>query len=522
MSSNYEQLKTLKEALSRYQKAKRNEQERKRKAREKRRSIVLTSVAIITAGILIMYAISVYNKYNAFFAICRSGTAEEVKAAIEKDKWDVNMTVVYDSGEITPYMLVARYNPNLEVLTFLEQAGARVDKNIALEEAARYGNDEIAKSLVQNGVKGGTYTLTWAVMREDIEMVKLLVQNGATNLNGALNKAAERNNVEIAKFLIQNGATNLNEALRIFAERNNNEMVKLLVQNGATNLNEALHRAMERNNNEIVKFLIQNGANDNYALDNYALEEFTKRRDAEMVKLLVKNGATNLNYALEKFAESNNGEMVKWLLQNGATNLNYPLEKFSERNNAEMVKFLLQKSAKHKNYALALNYVLEKFIRHNNAEMVKWLFQNGAKIDNWGKFLRDKSLLFETKKLIANARPALTEQEIITAAKKYGFEIVASKDEYKKETQNGKPPFSERVIAREESGNGCVYLCTDSVCKSESYFSSSFHHKKYSDWRNDPWLTAYPLGFSIRSWLSPELNGNLLDRAVDVLTEICY
>lgn len=300
MSSNYEQLKTLKEAFSRYQRANRNEQERKRKAQEKRWSIVLTCVTSIIVFIFIMSLYYEISKTRNFIEICRSGTAEEVKAAIEKDKrWNTNMTVEDNGEKITLYMLAARYNPNLEVLTFLEQAGARVDKNIALEEAARYENDEI-------------------------------------------------------------------------------------------------------------------------------------------------------------------------------------------------VKFLLQK---------------------------------GAKTDNWGKLLRDNSLQLDTKKLIADTRPALTEHEIITAAKKYGFEIVASKNEYKKETQKGRPPFSERIRAREGSSSGCVYFCTDSVCRSEGYFffsSDTFHHKKYSDWRNDLSLNGDSLRSSIRSWLSPKLSGELLDRAVNVLTEICY
>ncbi len=52
--------------------------------------------------------------------------------------------------------------------------------------------------------------------------------------------------------------------------------------------------------------------------------------------------------------------------------------------------------------------------------------------------------------------------------------------------------------------------------------SDTFHHKKYSDWRNDPFLNAASLRSSIRSWLSPELKGELLDRAVNALTESCY
>lgn len=120
------------------------------------------------------------------------------------------------------------------------------------------------------------------------------------------------------------------------------------------------------------------------------------------------------------------------------------------------------------------------------------------------------------------SRPPLSEQEIISAAKKYGFEIVAHKNEYKQGTKDGKPSFSEKIIAQSgQTHSGSVWFCAKSVCIQEGYiiFSpDSFYHLKYSHWRNYPYFTSD----SLRSWLSPKLSGELLDRSVNVLMELCY
>lgn len=102
------------------------------------------------------------------------------------------------------------------------------------------------------------------------------------------------------------------------------------------------------------------------------------------------------------------------------------------------------------------------------------------------------------------------EKKIINVARKYGFEIVADENKRKEGTSG----FSEKIIAEEKSSSGCVFFCTNGICIEEGYFffpPDAFYHKKYSDFSSEA---------QIRSWLSPELSGSLLDRTVKALKEI--
>ena len=227
----------------------------------------------------------------------------------------------------------------------------------------------------------------------------------------------------------------------------------------------------------------------------------------EKVRFLVRNGATNVDYALKSFADLGNVDMVKFLLQNGATDKNGALEIAARNGNIEMVKFLLQNGVTDKNGAL------EIAVRGGQLEIAKFLIQSGAKVNDWYALWSYGGR--SSRRVIANIEPQFVEQFIIRVARKYGFEIVAQKNKYKEGTKYGILNFSEKIIAQEESVNGCVYFCTDSVCTVKRYrfFPDKFYHKKYNEWDSTS---------SIRSWLSDELKGDLLDRAESVLKELYY
>ncbi len=159
-----------------------------------------------------------------------------------------------------------------------------------------------------------------------------------------------------------------------------------------------------------------------------------------------------------------------------------------------------------------------------NREVTQVLLQAGAKPGNV-RDLRKPAGCGVNNSIYDDAitsRPPLSEQEIIFVARKYGFEIVAHKNEYKKGIKDGKPSFSEKIVARsEETISGTVYFCTDSICWEEGYIIFSpdnFYHEKYSYWRNDEYMSES----GIRNWLSKELSGSLLDRTVKALMELCY
>ena len=143
---------------------------------KKRKCLRLFIIALICPFVVYFIQHAWFTRNGIFIELCRTGTPEEVKAAIARNIWYVNM--VY-SFEDTPYISAARENRNPEVLRILEQAGAKADKNKALKVATDNDRQEIVKFLVKNGVTSKYVALKRAVHGENIEIAKFLIQSGA-------------------------------------------------------------------------------------------------------------------------------------------------------------------------------------------------------------------------------------------------------------------------------------------------------------------------------------------------------
>jgi ankyrin repeat protein len=122
----------------------------------------------------------------------------------------------------------------------------------ALCRAARYGNTEMARLLIENGAdvnrkdKSGSVPLIKAAYRGHIETVQLLIGKGAdleirgsTGATALISASQNDQNTEIVRFLIEKGADidaqddTGETALFKAADFGNRNMVRLLVDKGA-------------------------------------------------------------------------------------------------------------------------------------------------------------------------------------------------------------------------------------------------------------------------------------------------
>ena len=228
--------------------------------------------------------------------------------------------------------------------------------------------------------------------------------------------------------------------------------------------------------------------------------------------------------------KAGNLEAVKTFVQAGACDTGSSvLLEYARKGDIDKVSLLLKAGVKvdlSPELRDKLKNELLSAERNGKRDIVVSLLAIGVKVDADSisnlHDLYDQATSGQAKEQIANlirSRGAIlapTREQIISAARKYGFTVVDDKNTYKKDPKG----FSDKILAQEESYKGVVYFCVHNVCWEKGYIifaPSTFYHSRYSRWRNDPQINRS----DIRSALSSELSGSLLDRAVDALWELC-
>lgn len=186
-------------------------------------------------------------------------------------------------------------------------------------------NNDLMKSIENNDIEGvksilrdgnnldiynnkyGMSSLMYAAKIGNMEIVKELLNFGAKDFNFAFYMACLEGYWDIAQTFINEGADNYDLALSYAAIGGQLNIVEELINLGAKDINSALVSACEGNNFEVVKYLIENGANVNTKayIEPYRYYEGAERKypitattDTNIIKELVNAGATNLNEAI--------------------------------------------------------------------------------------------------------------------------------------------------------------------------------------------------------------------------------
>lgn len=241
-----------------------------------------------------------------------------------------------------------------EVVDFLLEQGA--DMNIeccgspALHEAAKYGNVNIIKALLDFGVDADIEStrlynnrtaLKYACEGGFVDVVKVLLDHGANAINvdrlgrNSIVFAANGGHKQVVKALFDQGVLDISKdymtkALERAACNGFVEVTKCLLQQGVKNFGDALNLSVQSGHCLVVDLLLNYGADVNAIghKGSTPLQLAVTNRDEKMVRLLLDKGADVkaksrndlmpiLHYVV--FGSIDNGhKIIKILLDHGA------------------------------------------------------------------------------------------------------------------------------------------------------------------------------------------------------------
>ena len=248
---------------------------------------------------------------------------------------------------------------------------SQIEQNNDLMKSIENNDIEGVRNILRNGNnldiynnKYGMSSLMYAAKIGNMEIVKELLDFGAKDFDFAFYTACMEGYWDIAQKFIEEGANNFDIALSYAAIGGQLDIVKELIDLGAKDINGALVSACEGNHIELVKYFIENGANVNTKayIEPYRYYEGTERKypitattDINIINELINAGATNLNEAIIYNAKQTNRiDIIFNLLELGAdvnaknygnekTLLMYLIEK--ENPNIEAIKRIIESGA---------------------------------------------------------------------------------------------------------------------------------------------------------------------------------
>ena len=248
---------------------------------------------------------------------------------------------------------------------------SQIEQNNDLMKSIENNDIEGVRNILRNGNnldiynnKYGMSSLMYAAKIGNMEIVKELLDFGAKDFDFAFYTACMEGYWDIAQKFIENGANNFDIALSYAAIGGQLDIVKELINLGAKDINGALVSACEGNHIDLVKYFIENGANVNTKayIEPYRYYEGTERKypitattDINIINELINAGATNLNEAIIYNAKQTNRiDIIFNLLELGAdvnaknygnekTLLMYLIEK--ENPNIEAIKRIIESGA---------------------------------------------------------------------------------------------------------------------------------------------------------------------------------
>ena len=271
---------------------------------------------------------------------------------------------------------------------------SQIEQNNDLMKSIENNDIESVRNILRDGNnldiynnKYGMSSLMYAAKIGNMEIVKELLDFGAKDFDFAFYTACMEGYWDIAQKFIEEGANNYDTALSYAAIGGQLDIVKELIDLGAKDINGALVSACEGNHIELVKYFIENGANVNTKtyIEPYRYYEGTERKypitattDINIINELINAGATNLNEAIIYNAKQTNRiDIIFNLLELGAdvNSKNYGNEK------------------------TLLMYLIEK--ENPDIEAIKRIIESGADInatDRNGNNILIRAVMFEYEK----------------------------------------------------------------------------------------------------------------------------
>ena len=136
----------------------------------------------------------------------------------------------------------------------------QINFNIAMIDAAKKGDINTVKSLIEKGANKLDSAMESAFENGHLDIVKLMIEKGAKKLDLIFGLAARDGHIDIVKLCIEKGEKNFDYAMRLAARGGQIDIVKLMIEKGATDFDTAMIEAAENNYIDIVKLMIEKGA----------------------------------------------------------------------------------------------------------------------------------------------------------------------------------------------------------------------------------------------------------------------
>ncbi len=241
-------------------------------------------------------------------------------------------------------------NPESETITLGSDSFTITGPRTALVAAAKYGNTQIGKLLIDSGAN---------------------IEFHAEHDKSPLISAAANGHLDFVKYLLSQGA-----------------QINRAVQGEGT----AILAATRNGDLEIVKYLLQEGADMERVITGEGTPLLAAARDGntQIVEYLISKGAdVNMQImgegtALVGAAQNGHMETAKYLLENGANingqdlNESTPLIESTRNGHIDMVNYLLSKGAVVDAVSLAEGTALIGAVQNQHYDVAKLLLENGA------------------------------------------------------------------------------------------------------------------------------------------------
>jgi len=249
-----------------------------------------------------------------------------------------------EEGFGIPYIPTEGYNPkelyNINSVKKEELGINYNERNIyneAMEEAARGGQLEIIKLMIEKGANNFDRVMNSAARKGHMDIVKFMIDKAtAYGFNWAMRIASIEGQMEIVKLMIENGADDFNNSMASAAKGGRMDIVKLMIENDADDFNAAMISAAKGGRMDIVKLMIENDADD----FNTAMISAAKEGHMKIVKLMIENGADFFNWGMREAAIGGHMDIVKLMVENGADDFFPAILSARKRGHMDIVKYL--------------------------------------------------------------------------------------------------------------------------------------------------------------------------------------
>ncbi len=340
-----------------------------------------------------------FNRYRIFYAAVKNGHLDMMKYLVSEG---IHIT----DNKNQALRMAAEYG-QLEVAKYLVSEGANVDEPDAFLNALNNNQFETLDYLISRGADPGLYYPLWkAVTNGELEEVKRLVSEGA-NLDSVdsfdinvLQWASLYGQLDMVKYLISEGLDPVQNVLPMAVQGGNLELVKYLAQE-APAMRSDLVDAAKHGHIDIVKYLESELVMNN-DIANYAIYWAATNGHLRIVKYLVSKYPSYIKNTSEiaspVSAASQKGylEIVKYLISKGA-NPDQALPAAAQYGQLKVVKYLILQGVGPR----VINYAFKMAAGYEQPEVVKYLLSLGEDPKSLGNTDVSEYMLNYIKKLTA-------------------------------------------------------------------------------------------------------------------------